>query len=324
MNRTKKLTAALLACLMVFLLAVTACKPAQDESSNGRNEARGTTEPAMEPAAEPTPEPEPETEPEQEIIPINTPETVVIDDEYCTFKILGMEVDTIAGNTLLAYMENKTDTRQLEFWIEDAYVNGLRWNPSFIIEVAPGENTVREITFDDPELSELIPVFTDIELHVTVDECNLYDGYEAVVDRTESVHIYPRGEKNAEKFVRETQPTDMVLVDNDRFTFIVTVRDEDGYWPITLKAYLVNRTDKVVMVNVEHARINGIACDPFWAYEMYPGTSSFKDVFWSKADLERSGIDPAKGIEEIEMDLRIYEEDNYGSPIFEGTVTLHP
>ncbi len=338
MNRTKKLTAALLACLMVFLLAVTACKPAQDEPSNGRNEARATDAPLTEPTAEPSAEPtaeitaEPEPEPVLTDTPMVIPETVVIDDEYCTFIILGMEADTIDGFTLQAYLENKTEDCEITFHISQAFVNGLEVDPVFVASIGPGKNDIGEIRFvdelpyDDELLYELIPVFTDIELYLSVEkfDYSINEGEGKGLYYHEPVHIYPYGEDNATKFVRETQPTDTVIMDNEQFTFIVTGRDQDGYWPITLKAYLVNRTDSTVMVSVQRARINGVACDPYWASEMVPGTSTFINVFWSAAELNASGIDPDVEIETIEMDLRIYEADSYGSPLFEGTVTLHP
>lgn len=246
-------------------------------------------------------------------------ELTVVDNDQCLVKITGFEKDEYFGYKLKVYLENKTSDKDLRCSVTAAAVNGVSWNPYFAVEVAPGKKKNDSITFMDDTLQALLPKFTDIELTMRV-----YDSNDWMADdfAKETVHIYPYGADQASLYVRESQPTDTVLVDNDQISIVVTGYDPDGYFGYTMNTYLVNKTDKALVFNCDDASVNGFMCDPFWMETVPAGKVSFSSMDWSESSFQENGIDQ---VEEIEMSIMVYEEDNWSSDgIFKETFTLKP
>lgn len=81
-------------------------------------------------------------------------EKVYVDDENCTFKITGVEEDSIWGYTLKAYIENKTDKTLMFSW-DGVSVNGFMCDPFWASEVQPGKKAIQDISFSEDSFSEL-------------------------------------------------------------------------------------------------------------------------------------------------------------------------
>ncbi|NLC40615.1 MAG: hypothetical protein GX763_06840, partial [Clostridiaceae bacterium] len=153
-------------------------------------------------------------------------EVVIVDNEYCTFIITDIDPDNYWGYTLKAYLENKTDDKSLMFSVTDGSINGLQSDPYFGREIAAGKKSNEEISFSSSTLDEVdIGEFTDIELFVRV-----YDADDWMADdlAEESIHIYPKGLEAATQYVRESQSSDVVMIDNADVTVIVTGYEPDG------------------------------------------------------------------------------------------------
>ena len=129
---------------------------------------------------------------------------------------------------------------------------------------------------------------------------------DAIVEET--VHIYPYGEEYAAVYRRESSETDMVIVENDQLTAIVTGHEENGVWGYTVNLYLENKTSNEVMFSVEEASVNGTMEDPFFAKSVLPGKCAFTSMSWSDTMLEDDGI---TSVEEIEFLLRAYDANDY-------------
>ena len=201
-----------------------------------------------------------------------------------------------------------------------AAVDGVQTDPFFASEVAAGKKAKDEISFSDSALSDNgIDVFTDIEMSFQVSDANdwLADNLAEV-----TAHVFPLGEEKASLFVREQKSTDTVLVDNEDVSVIVTGYREDEIWGYTADLFIVNKTEKELMVSADEVSVNGFMADPFWATPVIPGKMKFASISWSDSVFAENDI---SAVEEIEMTLRIYNADDWlEEDLFKEAVTLRP
>jgi hypothetical protein len=259
------------------------------------------------------PEPAP-TEP-----PAVFEEVVAIDNDYCTVKITGIELDNIWGYTLTVYLENKSSDKTFMYSVKDGAVNGVVWDPLFATKVAPGKKANEKISFMDNQKEELLGEFTDIELHLRVHDA---DDWRADDVAEEIVHIYPLGKDKAENYVRAQQSTDTVIVDNDQISIIVTGYRVDDLWGYTADLYLINKTDNYLMFSVKDVSVNGFMCDPLFATTVAPGKASFENMNWLSSSFEENGITT---VEEIELTFRVHDSEDWSADeIFEEIIKLTP
>lgn len=247
-------------------------------------------------------------------------ELTVVDNEYCTIKITGIEEDSLWGYTLKTYLENKSSDKTFTFSVQAASINGVTVDALFASEVAPGKKANEDLSFTDTDLEENdIGVYSDLCLSFRV-----YDSDDQLADEVavSTVHVYPYGESAATQYVRPAKDTDTILVDNEHVTVLVTGYEEDTIWGYEAKLFLVNKTDTTIMVSVDESSVNGYMIDPFFATSVNPETCAFSSISWSDTDLEENNIDT---IETIEFSLRVYDSDNWlGDDFVNETITLNP
>lgn len=315
----KKIVAIILS--FVLILTFAACSNSKGGETKPTKDSTTTAAPSS-PATE-KPEPSETTKPAEEKPTsgeVSSDEVVIVDNEHCTFKIVGIDPDNLWGYTLKAYLENKTDDKTLMFSVTGGAINGLQSDPFFGREVAAGKKSNEEITFSSSTLDEVdIGEFTDIELFVRV-----YDNDDWMADdlAEESVHIYPKGAGAATQYVRKSQSSDVVMIDNDDVTVIVTGYDPDGFWGYTVNFYLINKTDQKLMFTTDDVSVNGYMLDPFYATSVLGGKVAYSSLDWSDDDFDENGI---TDVEEIEMKFRIYDYDDWmADDLVNELVTLHP
>ena len=245
---------------------------------------------------------------------------VAVDNAECIIKITEIDPDNLWGYTLKVQLENKSTDKTYMFSVESAAINGVQCDPFFATEVAAGKKSNNEISFTKSELDDSgIKNYTDIELTFRV-----YDTNDWMADDVakETIHIYPYGEDKVVKYVRTPQASDNIIVDNEYITVVVTGYEDDPIWGYTAKLFLLNKTDKNVMFSVDDASVNGYMADPFFAKSVSAGKCAFSSMSWSNTTLEENGITV---IEEIEFNLRVYDEDNwFADDLANQTVTLTP
>ena len=246
-------------------------------------------------------------------------EQTVVDNDDCVIRITGIDPDNIWGYTLKAIIENKSADSTYMFSIMSGAVNGVSYDPLFVKEVAPGKKANEDISFSNDDLDKTIGEFTDIELTFRVYDS---DNWSADDIAKETVHIYPFGEEKATLFVREAQPTDTVVVENDDISIVVINYEEDSIWGYMANLYLINKTDKNLMFSADDVSVNGFMCEPFWATSVGSGKSAFSSVSWSSSSFEDNGI---THVDEIEMTINVYDYDNWSADsVFKDTITLNP
>lgn len=247
-------------------------------------------------------------------------EIVVVDNDECVIKITEIDPDNMWGFSLKAQLENKSADKTYMFSVESAAINGVQCDPFFASEVAAGKKANEEISFSDSSLEENgVGEFSDIELTFRV-----YDSNDWTADEVakETVHVYPYGEDKAVAFVRETQASDNVIIDNEYVTITVIGYENDDIWGYTVNLFLQNKTDSTVMFSVDEASVNGYMADPFYANSVSAGKCAFSSMSWSDTTLEENGITE---VEEIEMLFRAYDADNWtGDDFANQTITLNP
>ncbi|MBE6981565.1 MAG: hypothetical protein E7437_04500 [Ruminococcaceae bacterium] len=246
-------------------------------------------------------------------------EIQVVDNEYCTIKITGIEPDAMFGYTLKTYLENKSSDTTYMFSVQNAAINGVQEDPAFATEVAPGKMSNEKITFMDDSLEEILGTFTDIEINFRV-----YDSNDWLADPVAEVstHVYPIGQENATVYQRSAQESDQILVDDESFTIIVTDYDPDGFFGYTVNLYLVNKTEANVMISADEVSVNGYMADPFFATTVAAGKSAFASMSWSESDFEENGI---TDVEAIEFTLSVSDADDWlAEEYFNEIITLEP
>ena len=245
-------------------------------------------------------------------------EVTVVDNSECAIKITGIDSNDFSGFTVTAQLENKSSDKTYKFSVDSASVNGVVCDASLSARVAPGEKVFEKVSFSDDTLEEIgIGRFTDIELSFIV-----YDSEDLAEDNVaeETVSIYPYGEDKAVKYVREAQPGDEVIVDNEYATVIATGYNEDGFWGYEAYFYVVNKSENELTFTADDVSVNGFVCDPYYIVTVPAGKCAFSTMDWYESDFEDLGITE---VESIEFELNVHD-DSLSDHYVNMTVTLNP
>lgn len=247
-------------------------------------------------------------------------EIVVVDNDECTIKITDIDPDNMYGFTVKVYLENKSKDKTYMYSAESASINGVQCDPFFAAEVAAEKKSNNEINFSDIDFdANGIGDYTDIEITFKV-----YDSDDWLSDEVagETVHIYPYGEDKATAYVRESQPTDNVIVDNEYVTIIVTGYDNDAFWGYSVNLFLINKTDKDIMIGADEVSVNGYMADPFYAASVTAGKCAFSTMSWFDDTFEENDI---ATVEEIKFKLTVFDDTDWSDDyLVDEIVTLNP
>lgn len=299
----KKLIAILLSTILVLSLA--ACSG---------NEPQPTEPSVTQPAAT---DPVVQTPTEPPVVPMEMGETVIIDNENCTFTIESASQNAYVGMTVEVLLENKTDKTLLFTW-NNTSVNGFMHDPFWAEEVAAGKKAKSTIHFDTYQLEEYGVESVD-EIQFTL---YVYDSDDFMADPyvNEVFTIYPTG-LSAETMVypiRGSKAGEQVIVDNEDVTFIIESAGVDGSF-YNLRCYISNKTDKNVMVSWEEVSVDGFMIDPLWAVTVGAGKQAVTDISFLRSDLTDNGIENPG---QIEFKLNVSDFDEWmADPILEQVYT---
>lgn len=247
-------------------------------------------------------------------------EVVVADTDECTIKITKAENNLIFGFGLSVQLENKSSEKNYMFSLSRAAINGVQCTPLWASEVVAGKKSNDTIYFLDSDLEDNgIVTYTDIELTFRV-----YDSGDWLAEDiiNETVHVYPYGEENATQYVRESVPTDNIIIDNESVRVTVIGYEEDTIWGYQVKLFIVNKTGKEIMVSISDASVNGYMADPFFATSVSPNKCAFSSVTWFSSTLEENGISE---VTELEFTMRVYDNGDWFADDFANeTIRLTP
>lgn len=165
---------------LVLTLSLAACGKAESETTipSGSTAPSATTQPSE--TTRPTETTVPETSGESEVA---FEELVLVDNDTCTFKVVGIEEDGLFGYGIKVFLENKTE-KNLMFSTTDVSVNGFMVDPLWAATVAPGKKANETVTF----------LSSDFETN----------GIETVEEITLTLRVYDNDNWNEEDLVKET------------------------------------------------------------------------------------------------------------------------
>lgn len=306
---------------LALLLGLTACKSSSDSPDSGTSAPPQESSVQTGSAAdgEETPEPDDGGTADDGQMPEFEGITVVDNDE-CLIQITEIDPDNTLGYGLKTTLENKSAEKTYMFSVVTASIDGVVCDPVFASQVAPGKKANEEITFSTSTLEKNgLTRFTDIELGICVYDTNNWMAGNIV---EEIVHVYPYGEKHAGVFVRQPQSGDNIIVDNDIVSVIVTGYEEDSIWGYTANLFILNKSERNIMVSADNASVNGYMADPFYSRLVPAGKCAFSSMSWSDSTLEENGI---TAVEEIEFTLLVYDNGDWlADALVDETVTLRP
>lgn len=235
-------------------------------------------------------------------------DVVLVDNEFCSFKIVKAENDKIWGLTLKVLCENKTADKKLMFSVDDAVVNGYAVSTLFAQTVAAGKKANDDITFSSSDMMEIgLTTADEITFALRIHD---YDDWTASDYVKETFTIYPTG-MTADQIVipeRKTTEEEQIIADNEYCTFIILSAEEDKIWGYTLKCYIENKTDTEIICSWNDTSINGFMIDPLWAKSLTSGMRCYSDIHFSKSRFEENGITV---VEEIDFMLRIHDNNDW-------------
>ena len=243
--------------------------------------------------------------------------TLVDTDQY-RFHVASVSEFDSSGCVLALELENRTETALL-FSATNASVNGCMIDPQFSESVSGGEATESRMIFDLQQLADYgIEQVTEIAFNLCI-----YDEYnyeEPLLDQLFT--LYPHGKEAVSYQTREKQSTDIVLLDDENCSIIVTGYDPDSFWGYDLYVYLLNKTDSTLLFSAKDVSVNGTPCDPYWSATVAPGKCSNTVVYWFDNTLADAGIDQ---IEKILMTLTATDVKSWpDGTIATKTVTFTP
>ena len=243
---------------------------------------------------------------------------VLIDNDDLYFAIKDVRSDAAYGYEWKVYVENRTD-KNLMFSFEKVSVNDVMCDPFWAEVINAGKKGNCEITWMRDSLQEKqIGDVTRVDFTL-----NVYnnDDYTEAALMHDPFTVFPLGEDKASSAVREPAAADLVLVDNDNCSVIITGYEPDNSWGYAMKLYLVNKTDRDMVFSVDDSSVNGIMCDPFWADIVCAGKASYSTVLWDKNALAENDITE---VEEISLPLKVYADEDIGNPYVDETFELTP
>ena len=215
---------------------------------------------------------------------------------------------------LMLLVGNKSDVG-IVLHAEYAVLNGYTVDPVCRAEVAPGETA--EVPLRVRQLSG--KGVTDEIYSVEIGLRAFESGNHGRVFLEQGFKLYPLGEEGISLTEREIKSTDIVAVDNDEVTIVVTGFGEGKYSGFTAGVYLVNKTDRRQNYTVTGVSVNGCMADPYWSCDLQPGTRRCSEIRW-KDRLKENGTGRP---EEIEMTFYVRDISDW-SETYRGTVVLNP
>ncbi len=237
----------------------------------------------------------------------------IVDDDYITIK-----VESFEKNSFSFYLENKTESVNLMFAIDNASVNGVMCDTLWATTVGAGLKSYSDVTFSSLSSYGINYIETvELALRVYNSDDWFADDY---FDETVTLTVSNTSTDPSTYVVTSDNYQKVVLVDSNGVKVSVIDYDKNYTWGPSFLLYIENNTDKNIMVSADNVGVNGFSCDPYWAKEVYAGKVAYSNMYWFDSTLEECNIE---SIDTVTMTLRAYDSDNWSSrDIFNTTVQM--
>lgn len=245
--------------------------------------------------------------------------SVVVDTEHCSFKILSMDTQNDSDSIVEVQLKNKT-TLNLMFSIDNVSVNGVMYNPFWSCLVEAGQSYNTSILFNADELNKIgVSELTCLKFLLTV-----YDHDDWTADNlvSEKLAFYPSGEAAATVAQRTPQSTDFFVCDTEDFSIAITDFKPDNTLGYLVDAYFKNNTAKNLTFSFDEVYVNGYRCEPFWSSYVTSEAAAYETLYLYLSDLEENGI---AEVTELQFKLSVYDEDDWAADyLLEDVFCFYP
>lgn len=212
-------------------------------------------------------------------------------------------------------IENKTDNVDYTVEIDYFIINNIMIDCGYIVTLESGNSSSYEIDSDlfMNEIYDSISSISQLEMKFII-----YDNpnYLSIIDET-SITLYPYGEEEAYDYEYIVGDADILIVDEDDFTWAITSIDEEEIYGDSLSIYLENNSDEDVYFHIVSGTINNIEADPLYVYRVNSGCVALGEFTYDIDILDKNNI---TSIEEITYDIEIYNLND--QVVYEDTFTL--
>lgn len=304
--------------VLVLVFSLTACGGKEEVIDNGGEEIKTSTEVNEEKVvenAEIVKDVEEKDETPHEYVLENE---VILDNESCSITLVKCE-ETDKNIEFTFSYENKVPEKELTFFIGDIVTNGWCTNNSAGEKVESGNTVTGKLSIRKSTLRNFdLQSVDELRFRFSVYASDYSGNY-----AEDKCVVYPTG-LTVSEIVSPTkrQGTDeQVIVDTNMVKFIILGMHEQEKG-VVLEGYVENKTtDITLMLSAKNVLVNGKEVDPSWAHSVEANSKSYTNIGFMYSALEEAGI---KSIEDVQFELRVYDEDTYGADILKDTFSYKP
>ena len=113
---------------------------------------------------------------------------------------------------------------------------------------------------------------------------------------------------------------EIVIVDNDDYTFSITDIAKESLWGYTIRVFVENKTNAEAIFSWDAVSVNGFMCDPFWAVSLPAGLKTNEDISFFQEDFDLNGITE---VTDITFTLGVSDAESWET-LFSTDYTLYP
>lgn len=233
-------------------------------------------------------------------LPALAEQTILYASRDLLIRVLDVEISETGAPGMEIWLTNNSD-KTLSIGLDDCTVDGYACDPHWGDWLEPGESSEGYMVWDG-----MTGIPTQITFLLYAFDVNDLDA-DYLLHQTFT--LYPQGEENVRLLTYERKKTDVVLVDTEEITALLT-----GYDPYlcTMQLHLENRTDRAISFEVDRIVADGGAVN-IRDYAVLP-PHSMLDVPVSLAPLPEL---PSK----LRFRLSAYERDDLFAPAL--SITEH-
>lgn len=247
--------------------------------------------------------------------PIEYPisDAVLFDTEDAKMTLVSGKRDEWGDNLFHIVCENKTKDKSLYFDVDYLIVNGWYVTSTFGQTVAPESSLEGDLSIWASDLEAAgIELPDRMEMGVRVfdeDSWLTSDDDYTVLD---TFTVYPTGLTDAQITVpaRPAGDKEMVIADNDDFTFIIIGENDDAFEGMagSLRVYMKNKTDKRLYFSWEDVSINGIGAEPYFGCTIPSGRQAVDDLSFDTSGFSEGYVPE---YEKVEFTLVVRDNDDW-------------
>ena len=239
-------------------------------------------------------------------------ETVIYDGNDIKITATGIKEDSFFGPELNLLIENN-GTQNIVVQPDYCLVNGYMMYGLMSSDVAAGKKNNDTMVFSGSTLKACgIDQIADIRLRLTVIDGDSW----MPLFKTDEISLQTSA---AGTYTQTYDDSGEVIYDTNGIKVVAKSAD-DEFLGKGVVFYLENNTDRHVVVNGENISVNGYMMTDLFYADLAPQSHAVDILTLLSSDLQNNVIDT---IEEVDLTLRITDDDSYENIDTTSPITLH-